>query len=194
MIISIVASGESAKDWHKVKCDLSIGCNDSARWGKDPDLLVLVNARRKFRERLDIIKQTQAKRVFVSSLKEWSLIFPKAERLKRMIEYHQRTRIRIGAQYTMRTSPIICISLALEAGATDIILWGVEFLNHRSVRIGTKKGDREVLLYLDFFKKIEALGVRIWLGANGTAFDKHLPLYKPRTGEDIELTLNHVGI
>ena len=176
MIISIVASGETAKDWHKVKFDLSIGCNDSAKFGKDPDWLVLVNARRKFRERLDIIKQTQAKRVLVSSLKEWSPIFPKAERLNRLVEYHMRTRIRIGAHYTMRTSPIICISLALAAGATDIILWGCEFLSHRSFRIGTKKGDREVALYLDFFKKIEALGVRVWLGAEGSAFK--LPIWK----------------
>jgi hypothetical protein len=177
MIISVVAVGDSAQDWHETPCDLSIGCNDMKKWGQDPDWLVLVNVPRKFLKRLEVIKQTQAKRILVSSLKEWIRYFPKAERLRRLVEYHQRTRVRIGAHYTLRTSPIICISLALEAGATDIILWGVDFTFHK-VNAGTKSGEREIELYKDFFKKVEALGVTIWRGANGSVFDNVIPLYE----------------
>lgn len=169
--------GDSAKDWYKTPCDLSIACNDAFKFGAHPDWLVLVNAARKFHKRLDIIKQTQAKRVLVSSLKEWSKIFPKAERLTRMVEYHTRTRIRIGARYSLQTSPIICVSLALESGATDIILWGCDFTNHKRYFAGSKDGDRQINLYLDFFKKIQALGVRLWLGAPGSVFEKHIPIY-----------------
>lgn len=177
MVVSVIACGDSAKDWHKTPCDLSIMCNDGFKFGVHPDWLVLVNAARKFNKRLEVIKQTQAKRVLVSSLKEWVKIFPKAERLRRLIEYHTRTRLRIGAHYTLRTSPIICISLALEAGATDIILWGIDFRSHKSVVAGTKSGEREIDLYKDFFKKVEALGVRLWRGANGSVFDNVIPLW-----------------
>lgn len=179
MVVSCVACGESGRDWHKIPCDLSIGCNDAYKFGVHPDWLILVNAPRKFHKRLEIIKQTQAKRVLVSSMKEWTRYFPKAERLTRLVEYHTRTRVRIGAHYTAQTSPIICVSLALEAGATVIVLWGVDFTNHHRYYSGSKDGDRQVSLYLDFFKKIQAMGIAVYLGAPGSVFDSYLSVYKP---------------
>lgn len=76
-----------------------------------------------------------------------------------------------------QTSPIIAISYAIKMGAKEIILYGVDFLNHRKWSRGTKSGDREIKVYCKFFAECERIGVKVYLGSNGTAFDLMLPLY-----------------
>jgi hypothetical protein len=176
MIVSVVAVGDTAQDWHKTPCDLSIACNDAFKFGAHPDWIVLVNAPHKFHKRLDVIRQTKPKRVFTNLHRRWVQYFPEAERLTRLVEF--TGRLRVGTNYTCRTSPMICISLALTAGATDIILWGLDMKNHKTFREGTKSGDNEIKLYIKFFEEIQKIGVKIWRGANGSVFDSVIPLYE----------------
>lgn len=174
MIASVIGLGHTAKDWYKTPCDLSIGVNDSARFGKDPDQLVLINFERKFTpERLKLIKSTKAK--VWTHTSTWKKHFPQAEviRLTPFV-----FGIHKGLIYCSKTSPFVAISLAWRQGAKDIILWGVEFLNHKSYRKGTKHGDFEVKQYLKFIEQLKKHGVRVWLGTNGSAFDNLIPVYE----------------
>ena len=136
---------------------------------------LLVNAPGKFKERLNIIKKTKAE-VMTNSLRVWKSIFPNATLLNRMVFFNRR--ILPGHIYTSKTTPIICISLAIRMGATEIILWGCDMLTHHAFRRGTKSGDFEIATYERFFLEAKRMGIKIFLGAKGTAFDNYLEVYK----------------
>jgi hypothetical protein len=177
MTVSIVGLGSSAKDWHKIPCDLSIGVNDALKWGKDPDQLVLINFERKFTvERLKLIKATKGK--VWTHTSTWKKHFPKAEVIRLTPFVYG---IHPGLIYCSKTSPLVAMSLAYKQGANDLILWGVEFTNHKSYLKGTKQGDYEIAIYKKFIEQLKKKGVNVWLGAKGTAFDNYLPVYECQT-------------
>lgn len=174
MTVSVIACGESAREWYKTPCDLSIACNDAFKFGHQPDQLVIINFQRKFdQKRLDTILATRPKKVWTHT-STWQKHFNNAVvmKLTTFSGYVRKDHI-----YASKTSPIVAISLAIKQKATDIILFGVDFQNHRSYSKNTKEGIYEIKTYLRFFEQIKKLGINIWLGANGTAFDAHLPLY-----------------
>jgi len=138
---------------------------------------------------LNIIKKSKAK-VLVTNVNAWKPIFPNCERIQRLISFNKL--ILKNFVYSSQTTPIICLSLAIKLGAKEIVMYGCDMLTHRVWRKGTKSGDREIEVYKRFFKQCEKIGVKVYLGANGTAFDNYLPLYQDRTGEDIELTFERV--
>lgn len=175
MTVSVVAVGDSAKDWFKTPCDLSIGVNDSpGKWGHDVDQLLIINFPRKFTsERMKHILSSKAK-VFTHT-SAWRTHFPKCEviRLSPFVGYFRKNHI-----YTSKTSPIAAISMAIKAGATDIILWGIDMKNHARYSESTKNGIHEIKTYLKFFDAVEKFGVKIYRGADGGVFDARLPKYE----------------
>lgn len=172
MIWTVVASGDSAKGW--IPRGTTIGVNDCLKWGRDTDILILVNAPGKFKERLNIIKQSKA-RVLTNSLNMWRPYFKDCQKIERLISFNGK--ILKNFVYMSQTSPIIAISYAIKQGATEIVMYGVDFLNHRRWAKGTKNGDRECKVYERFFKECERLNIKIYLGSTGTAFDNYLPLW-----------------
>lgn len=173
MIATCVACGDSAVNW--ISRGITIGVNDVGRFGKPVDILILVNRPAKFKsDRLRTISQHKGA-VLTNSVNEWRGIFPQAKKLERMVSFSHR--VNKSTHYTSATSPMIAISHAIALGANHIILWGVDFKNHKSYAQGSKRGNREIDVYRKFFKAVERLGVRVYLGALGTAFDNDLPLY-----------------
>lgn len=173
MIATIVASGSSAKDW--ISRGTTIGVNDCGKWDKPVDILILVNRPAKFSiDRLRIIQKHKGV-VLTNSVNGWNGIFPQSKKLERMVSFSHR--VNKGTHYTSATSPMIAISHAISLGATYIIIWGVDFKNHKSYAQGSKRGNREIEVYRKFFKAVERIGVKVYLGALGTAFDNDIPLY-----------------
>ena len=173
MTYTVVASGQSAEHW--IRRGVCIGSNDCEKWGKPVDYLILANAPRKFKpERLAIIKKTKAK-VLVTSLSQWKPIFPNCELIQKRTTFNKTLMPRFIQ--TSVTTPIMCLSLAIRMGATEIIMWGNDLLTHHSFRKGTKAGDREIAVYRKYFKEMERLKIKLWRGADGTAFDDCLPIY-----------------
>lgn len=189
MIYTVVASGDSAKDW--VRRGPVIGVNDCEKWGKPVDTLILVNAPAKFKERLNIITRSKAK-VLTNSPGMWKIHFKNCEKIERLISFN--SRILKNFVYMSQTSPIIAISYAIKQGATEIVIWGVDFLYHRKWAKGTKAGDREIKVYERFFADCKRIGVKVYLGETGTAFDGVLPVYQDRTGPDEEIIFDYAGI
>jgi len=70
------------------------------------------------------------------------------------------------------------MSLAIRMGAKRLILWGVDMMSHHAYYQGSKRGDSEIALYKRFFVECKRIGVEVYLGAEGTAFDKTLPLWQ----------------
>lgn len=172
MIFTVVASGESAQ--HFERHGTVIGSNDCEKWGKPVDILILVNSPHKFKERIHTIKKSKAK-VLTNSVANWKPYFQNCEKISRLISFNKL--ILKNFVYSSQTTPIICLSLAIKMGAKEIIMWGVDFKNHAHFREGTKSGSREIDVYKRFFKECNRIGVKVYLGANNTAFDNTLPLW-----------------
>lgn len=173
MIVSVVACGASAQYYDG--SGFSIGVNDAFKWGHKLNFLLVVNHPTKFRsepERFDTITQSKPEK-FISHSSAWRTWFPNLE-LIRLYTYHSRAdKFRI---YHSQTSPFVAISYAVTMGATDIILWGVDFIDHKIFRAESKKQRYEVDVYHQFINSISKHGVRVWLGAEGSALE--LPLWK----------------
>jgi hypothetical protein len=189
MTASVIGLGDSAKDWFKVPVDLSIGVNDCLKWGHDVDQLLIINFPRKFTsERMKHILSSKA-RVFVHTSR-WKTYFPKCEviTLSPFAGYFRKNHI-----YCLKTSPIAAISLAIKQGATNVILWGIDYKSHHAYREDTKNGQHEIRTYLKFFDAVEKTGVKLYRGADGSAFDSRLPKYEwsPMPGSLIAYNATH---
>lgn len=173
MIATVLGCGQSAEGW--IPRGTVIGSNDCEKFGKPVDILILANHPRKFGDRLKTIKKTQAK-VMVTSRQQWQNIFPNCEKITRITSFNKM--LVKGYVYTSTTTPIMCLSLAIRMGATKIVMYGVDMISHKTYRTGTKQGDREIATYLRFFEACNKKGIEIYRGADGSIFDKVLPLYE----------------
>jgi hypothetical protein len=174
MTASIVALGQSAKDWHQVPHDFSVGVNDAAMWGKDPDHLVIVNFERKFHsKRLEVIKGSKSQ--VWTHTNTWKKHFPGAKVIK-LSPFSGW--FRKGMYYSLRTSPIVAMSVAVNLGADKLILFGVDFRSHKSFNAGEKRGDHEMRQYFKFFEALKKVGVEVYLGGEGSALESYLPKYE----------------
>lgn len=173
MLATICALGQSANDWKPR--GLTIGVNEYLVWGKQADAMIIVNAPHKFsREEMTYITQHKGK-MLTNSPKQWEKYCKQAEPLKHMGAFH--LRVQKGRLYSASTSPMIAISYAMQQGATEVILYGVDFKTHGKYKEGTKHGDHEIAVYKRFFESCEKLKTKIYLGATGTAFDQTVQLY-----------------
>lgn len=174
MTTAIIGAGESARYWGRNQFDLSIGVNDCFKFGYQPDQLVLINFERKFNpQRLKTILATRPQKVWTHT-STWKRHFSNAEVIK-LCPFNGF--VRNGLIYSSKTSPLVALSLAVIQGASEIIVFGIDMLNHPSYRQGTKQGDHEIKIYLKFFEQLEKRGIKVWRGAHGSVFDSALPLY-----------------
>lgn len=174
MISTVVALGQSAKDW--TPRGLTIGVNEYLMWGKQADVMVIVNAPHKFsHSEMTLINQHKG-RLLTNTPKQWGKHIPKAEPLKHMGAFN--LRVQRDRLYSSATSPMIAISYAMQQGADEIVIYGVDFKDHPKYKTGTKHGDHEIGIYKRFFASCQKLGVKIYLGANGSVFDETIQLWK----------------
>lgn len=175
MNVAIIGCGSSAAHWGKNKFDLSIGVNDAAKWGYPLDQLVLINFQRKFTpDRLRVIMATKCSTVWTHTA-TWQKPFPHAVVVK-LTQFNGN--VRNDLVYCSKTSPMVACSLAVRQGAKTLVIYGVDMINHQAYRAGTKSGDYEIKTYTKFFEQLDKRGVKVFRGANGSAFDDLLPLYQ----------------
>lgn len=171
MTISVIGCGPTAEGWHNTPCDLSIGCNDCARFGKDTDWLVVVN-RRFPSEREDFIIHSNPKRFF-TTIYYWNKLFSHAEtlRLQRFSKH-----VKKGHVYSSKTSPFVALSLAFNAGAKDVILFGVDLVSHPVIK--DKLRDYELRQFERFCREIAKQGCQTWVSSKDSSLSKFLPVWK----------------
>jgi|SRR6188768_1728024 len=170
MTISVIGCGKTADGWFNTSHDLSIGCNDCAKFGKDPDWLVVIN--RAFTpERENTIKETKAKKVF-TTIKYWKDHFKDAEnlRLQQFGKYLKK-----GHVYSSKTSPFVALSLAFNAGAKNVILWGVDLNSHPVVK--DKLKNYELRQFEKFCRELAKQGTQVWVSSPESELSKFLPLW-----------------
>lgn len=182
MTVSVVACGESAKEWFNTPCDKSIGVNDCLKFGHDTDYLVCVNAPFKFEpsksngrvNRKETIIRSKAK--FITGLcMEWKKLKPGLD----CIQLSQFTKwAKKGIVYYSKTSPFIAMSIAFNMGATDIILWGVDFIDHPDFQQGKRNTEFEIEQYVKFAGMIGGQGCKVWIGNEETRLSKHFEVWR----------------
>lgn len=172
MVVSIIGSGPSGRDWFNTPTDLSIGCNDAAKWGKDPDWLVIVN--RSFpKDREAVIKATRPKKVF-TTIEYWKKHFREVSENLRLQQFGKH--LRKGHVYCSKTSPFIAMSLAFNAHATDIILFGCDLRTHPVIK--GKLLNYELRQWQRFCAILKGYGVNVWVSSEESKLSEFLPVWK----------------
>ena len=178
MIVSVVGLGETARDWHKVKADLSIGVNDVEKFGHPVDWLLLANWPQKFpTHRLNIIRSSIPKRLFYST-DQWQGVFFGGTKIRLNSWDGHLYNNRKDEFSSSHTSPFIAMSMAYKAGADDIILWGVEFINHATYGKDNPQTRAEVKTYKQMVDALKVEGVNVWLGKEGSLLEEFVSIWK----------------
>lgn len=177
MIVSIVACGASAYDWHKVPVDHSIGVNDCWKLSYPTDWLLVCNWPVKFpQHRLNIIKNSNPKQFF-SSVDQWSTWFPNMIKIRLTSWDGHLYKERPDFFSHSHTSPFIAMSMAYKNGAKDIILWGVDFIDHSTYGQDGLQTKTELRAYRQMIEAMKAGGVNVWLGAKGSLLEEFIPIW-----------------
>lgn len=178
MKISIIACGDSAKDWHKVKVDHSIGVNDAFKFGYPTDSLLLANWPVKFpQHRLNIIKASSPKIVY-SSVEQWRAFFPNMIKIKlNSWDGHLYPERKDEFSHS-NTSPFIATSIAYKMWAKDIILWGIEFVNHATFHKDNPQTKNEIRAWRGMIDALKKVNVNVWLGAPGSLLEEFVPIWQ----------------
>jgi len=174
MTISIIGCGPSAEGWHNTPCDLSIGVNDCARFGKETDWLVVIN--RKFPPDREAIIKASKPQKFFTTISYWQQQFPKAETL-RLQQFSKH--LKKGHVYSSKTSPFVALSLAFNAGAKDVILFGVDLKFHPVIK--DKLLNYELRQFERFCRELAAQGCQVFVSSDKSSLSKFLPLWYVKT-------------
>lgn len=187
MTYTIVGCGDSAKDW--IPRGHSIGVNDCWKWGKPTDSLLVCNRPSQFgQHRYKIINQSKPKYFYTQS-DAWPMHLPNKRNRKAIlasnnpdlpeVKYHQWSgSLYRGTVFYANTSPFTAISLAFHLGAKEIILWGVDMVNHKVFNEDNPETKKEVERYLEMIRLMEEQGCKVYLGNTGTVFDNLIEVYE----------------
>lgn len=169
MTYNIIASGETGSKWDGI--GLSIATNDSWKWGKPTQSLLVCNQPSRFTpDRLETITRSRPQKFYTNS-HMWKGYFSEYTLLKlRSWDGHLRKDV---TQHT-DTSPFIAMSLAYQLGATKIILWGVDFQTHKFYNPMSGNAQMEVRQYRQFVEALRSEGVETYLGAKGSLLEEFL--------------------
>lgn len=178
MIMHVLAVGESAK--HYKGQGPCIGVNDMSRWGFEPEYLLLLNTPVQFtKDRFEIIKSTKPKIIYTNSPTQWEKVFSygvKEFNSRSWSHSNRLQKISKNYLYHSKTSPFAAISLAYSLGYDEIILWGVDFVNHRAYSPGKDMFAHEINNYKSFCMSLNEVGVKVYLGSEGSKLN-FLPIW-----------------
>lgn len=180
-LFTIIGCGDSAKDW--TAYGHTLGVNDCWKWGKPTESLVVCNRPTEFHrdrqgnlcDRLRTIEMSDPMN-FYTHKSNWAYAFPGWKKIGLAPWYGTLHREQI---YSSNTISFIALSLAFHLGASEIVMFGVDFKNHWLFNESNPETKREVDRHLLLISEMEKQGCRVYLGATGTAFDDYLPVYQP---------------
>jgi len=179
MKINIIGLGSTSKYWDGV--GPSIGVNDMKRLGFDPTYLLIVNTPSQFApDRMEYIKATKPHKFYTDQPNTWGKLFPSIP----VIQINSRIwansnklqKISRNYLYHSKTSPFLAISMAFAWGFNEIILWGVDMVDHHRYKPGEGAFLNEYASYKSFCASLKEAGCNVYLGHEGSNL-KFLPIY-----------------
>lgn len=170
MICSIIGCGPSANNWKGE--GYSIGVNDCWAKGLITDRLIVVNGFRKYPDRLKVIQNSTPKDGLYSQIGSFAH-HPNYKHIGTMQRWKGNLKPEI--LYYSSTSPFIGISMAHNMGFKEIVLYGVDFIDHPTVKNNSLK--RELMQYDSFCKALLKEGTKVYLGSEFGALKEILPVW-----------------
>ncbi len=180
----VLGCGQTGQYMPEVNDVYVIGVNDSFKFNMSMDSLLFINRPRHFHEpsldvpntsRIEIIKHTYCNQILTleTLAREWSEVFPQA-----IIRTFTVTRWRKEAQrnqvYHTDSSPFTAMSYAFTQGFDEIVLWGVDFINHKYLR-----PEVSAPCFNQFASAVAKQGCNIYKGHKESKLN--LPLYEVRS-------------
>lgn len=161
---------------------ISIGVNDCFRYGHKPNMLVICNHKTKFpADRLKMILDTRPVTLY-TNCNSWDKDFRHNVMVKLRswdgILRHEPDRLQCA-----QTSPFIAMSLAYNLGATKLVLWGVDFIDHSTFSKGNSQTPMELRMYRGFIEELRRNGIKTYLGAPGSLLEEFLTVHNGQTAE-----------
>lgn len=170
-VCNILACGQTVTNWDGQ--GYSIGVNDCWKYGIITDRLIVVNSLTKWPDRRSIVLRSTPKDGLYSQISSFNH-HPNYKHIGPMQRW--RSKIAQGTLYHSSTSPFIGISMAHNMGFKEIVLWGVDFINHPNVKGNTLT--REIMYYETFSKALLKEGTKVYLGSEFGALKEILPIWK----------------
>ena len=170
MICSVIGCGTSATKWPGD--GYSIGVNDCWKYGFITDRLIVVNSLTKFPERHRTVINSTPKDGLYSHLSIFNG-HPNYIHIRSMQRW--KGSLKPDILYYSSSSPFIALSMAHNMGFKEIVLWGVDFIQHPTI-----KGYgliREVQQYVSFVKHLGKIGTNVYLGSSFGALQDVLPIW-----------------
>jgi len=181
MTMNIIALGESAKHWDG--SGPSIGVNDAGMWGHPLNYLLILNTPNQFNpERLEHIKNTKCDKLYTDHASQWEKYIPAGVHVhgfnsRQWSPSNKLEKISKNYLYHSKTSTFAAISLAFSWGFTNIILWGVDFKDHKIYKPGNDSFINEFTAYKTFWQALQKAGVNLYLGHEGSNLN-FLPIWQ----------------
>lgn len=144
-----------------------VGVNDCWKFGKPVNELLFLNRPRHFNEpcigtdkqRIDVIKETPCSQVIVldTIASEWEKMFPDKIRVIKVTRF--RKEYKPMQLYHSDSSPFTAMSYAVTLGFKEIVLWGVDLIDHKYL-----KPETSAPVFNQFAQAVEKYGVNIYKG------------------------------
>jgi hypothetical protein len=159
----ILGCGLSGADYASQPDDHIYAVNDAAKFGHNINTLVFINRPSQFpTHRLEVIKTTKAERVFClhTNSDYWSGYFPHVQPLPLLERWRSGAKYYKEKVYHTADSPFTAMCLSIHEGHKDIVLFGVDFVDHKYLTaIGS------VPAYSQVARRVEQLGVKLFKGS-----------------------------
>lgn len=170
MIAGIIGCGQTSEGWENTRHDFTIGVNDCKKFGHDPDYLLVIDSPKRFtKDRIEIMKQTKSK--LITRDDQWKGILGSSEKV-RLQSFGKH--LKKGHVYSSKTSTFVAMSIAFNMGATDIVLHGVDFINHTVFNPSNKLYNYEMKQYEKFVHMLKEYNVHVWVSSEKSALSKFL--------------------
>lgn len=179
MKIHIIGCGDSAKHWKGESP--SIGVNDCFKFGYNPTYLVILNSPNQFTpDRLQIIKNTKPHKVYTDNPISWGRVITDIPihhfNSRQWSNSNRLQKLSKNYLYHSKTSPFAAISLAYSWGFTEIVLWGVDMVDHKTYKPGNGAYINEHASFKSFTMSLKEHGCNVYLGKEGSNLN-FLPVY-----------------
>lgn len=171
MICSVIGCGQTVTLWDG--SGYSIGVNDCWKYNITTDRLIVVNSLTKWQDRRSIVLRSRPKDGLYSQIASFNH-HPNYKHIGPMQRW--RSTFKPGTLYHCSTSPFIALSMAHNIGFKEIVLWGVDLVDHPNVKGNSLK--KEVMYFESFTKALGKQGTKVYLGTDFGALKDILPVYK----------------
>jgi len=171
MRVSIIGCGQTAALWDGKGA--SIGVNDCWKFGNTTDALVVVDSFTRQLDRQKLIAECMPNAGFYSNLNRWKH-HPQYKQL--VFTAYTSGDVRINRVYHSTTSPFIAMSLAATQGFKEIVLYGVDLVDHTYIRGYLLLS--EVKKFDGYTKALEKHGVKVYLASEFGALKEILPVWE----------------